>query len=72
MNNEKIVSKNPKVFHDYFVDETIQRFTQRSSQLTDVLIDTGGFLTGVLLVYFIVGVCALVRKHKGNFPRNSK
>lgn len=55
-----------------FTDELIQRFTQRTSQMKDVLIDTGGFLTGLLLVYLIIGLYTLIRKHKSSTPRNSK
>ena len=45
------------------LDETIQLLaTDRGPQITDVLLDTAGGLTAILIVYFFVTIIAGIRK----------
>ena len=46
------------------IDETIQIFSHRGSQFTDVCLDTIGALVGIVLMVFI----AQVRRKKGKTP----
>ena len=46
------------------IDETIQIFSARGSQAIDVLLDFGGVVAGVLLVFLIYGIRLNIMKSK--------